>query len=239
MDYQSAGTVAVANATRTANVIKWDSPNWGGFQVSAAYSTSPLAASSEGDMGFAPSGDGAGFNALAQFTGSNWQIGASIWEAESEAVNTAATSTTATNYVNARLEQSSQSVWGYIRFGGFKIGAGMNMAELTSGGTVTSDRTSYTLPASFTTGPHNFYAHYTIAEDDDATTADDSATMMAVAYVYDLSKRTSVGITYAMIENETAGRYNFFTGTSLGSSDAAVLAGEDPTIIQFTLRHAF
>jgi hypothetical protein len=42
-----------------------------------------------------------------------------------------------------------------------------------------------------------------------------------------------------MIENEVAGRYNFFTGTSLGSADAAVNAGEDPTIIQFTLRHAF
>jgi len=238
MDYQGAGTVAIANATRTANVIKWDSPNWGGFALTAAYSTSPLAASSEGDMGVAPSGDGSGLNAKASFTGSNWQIGASMWEAETEAVNTAVAAT-ATNYINPRLEQSSQVVWGYIRFGGFKIGAAMNQAELTTAGTVTSDRVAYTVPASFTTGPHNFYAHYTIADDDDATVAEDGATMMAVAYVYDLSKRTSVGITYATIDNDTGGRYNFFTGTSLGSADAAVGAGEDPTIIQLTLRHAF
>jgi predicted porin len=243
MDYQAAGATAIANATRTANVIKWDSPNWGGFQVTAAYSTSPLAASSEGDMGVttppANGGSGAGYNVAAQFTGANWQVGASMWSAEAEAVNTA-NAATATNYTNPRLEQDSQVVWGYIRFGGFKIGAAMNMAELSSGGTTTSDRTAYTLPVSFTTGPHNFYAHVTIAEDDDATVGvDDSAQMFAVAYVYDLSKRTSVGITYAQIDNEAGGKYNFFTGTSLGSADAAVGAGEDPSLIQFTLRHAF
>jgi predicted porin len=174
-----------------------------------------------------------------QYTAANWQIGASMWEAEAEAVNTA-NAATATNYINPRLEQSSQAVWGYIRFGGFKVGAAMNMAELTNAGVVTSDRTSYTLPVSYTTGAHNFYAHYTAAGDDDATTATtDGATMMAIAYVYDLSKRTSVGVTYAAIDNDAGGRYNFFTGTSLGSADAAVGAGEDPTLIQVTLRHAF
>jgi predicted porin len=238
MDYQSAGTVAVANATRTANVIKWDSPNWGGLQLTAAYSTSPLAASSEGDMGVAPSGDGAGMNFAAAYTAANWQIGASLWEAEAEAVNTAV-ATTATNFVNPRLEQSSQSVWGYIRFGGFKIGAGANMAELTNAGVTVSDRMSVTVPVSFVTGPHNFYATFTQADDDDATVAEDGAQMISVAYVYDLSKRTSVGITYSQIDNDSAARYNFFTGTSLGSADAAVGAGEDPTLIQLTLRHAF
>ncbi|HET9735475.1 MAG TPA: porin [Burkholderiales bacterium] len=238
MDYQAAGTVAVANATRTANVIKWDSPNWGGLQLTAAYSTSPLAASSEGDMGVAPGGDGAGMNFAAAYTAANWQIGASIWEAETEAVNTAV-ATTAANYINPRTEQSSQSVWGYIRFGGFKIGAGANMAELTTAGTTVSDRMSLTLPVSYVTGPHNFYATFTQADDDDATVATDGAQMISVAYVYDLSKRTSVGITYSQIDNDTAGRYNFFTGTSLGSADAAVGAGEDPTLIQLTLRHAF
>jgi predicted porin len=246
MDYQLNGTgasatAAVANATRTANVIKWDSPNWSGFQVTAAYSTSPLAASSEGDMGVAPSASGAGMNLLAQYTGANWQIGASMWDAEAEAVNTA-NATTATNYINPRLEQSSQSVWGYIRFGGFKVGAAVNMAELKTAGVVTSDRTSYTIPVSFTTGPHNFYAHYTMAGEDDAAQFSGlktEATMIAVAYVYDLSKRTSVGITYAQIDNDANANYNFFTGTSLGSADAATGRGEDPTLIQLTLRHAF
>jgi hypothetical protein len=57
--------------------------------------------------------------------------------------------------------------------------------------------------------------------------------------VYDLSKRTSVGATYAKIDNGTNSRYNFFTGASLGSADTTPTSGEDPTMLQFTIRHAF
>jgi predicted porin len=242
MDYQLNGTgtgapVAVANATRTANVMKWDSPTWGGFALTAAYSTSPLAASSEGDMTVTAAGQkvdgGDGMNFKATFTGSNWQIGGSIWDAKAES-GTAAT---------ANWEQSSQAIWGYIRFGGFKVGAAANMAELTGGtGVVTSDRMNVTVPVSYTTGAHNFYAHYTMAGEDDAVQfagLATKATMISLAYVYDLSKRTSVGITYSTIDNEANANYNFFTGTSLGSPDAATGRGEDPTLIQATLRHAF
>jgi hypothetical protein len=56
--------------------------------------------------------------------------------------------------------------------------------------------------------------------------------------VYDLSKRTSVGITYATIDNDSSARYNPFTGGGL-AGNSAMGNGEDPTIIQFTLRHAF
>jgi len=240
MDYQlsSGANVAVANATRTANVIKWDSPNWGGLALTAAYSTSPLAASSEGDMGVAPSADGMGMNFAAAYTAANWQVGASMWEAETEAVNTATTSLTA----NPRLEQSSQSFWGYMRFGGFKVGVGANTAELKNAGVVVSDRMTFTVPVSYTVGPNNFYLTYTMAGEDDAAQFANTATeatMISAAYVYDLSKRTSVGITYSMIDNDANANYNFFTGTSLGSPDAATGRGEDPTLIQFTLRHAF
>jgi predicted porin len=242
MDFQlngtgTAQTAAVANATRTANVIKWDSPTWGGFAVTAAYSTSPLAASSEGDMSVTTAGTkadgGDGMNLKATFTGANWQIGGSMWDAKAEA-GTAAT---------ANWEQSSQAFWGYIRFGGFKVGAAANTADLTnSAGVVVSDRMNITIPVSYTTGPHNFYAHYTMAGEDDAAQfagLDTKATMIALAYVYDMSKRTSVGITYAQIDNGAAANYNFFTGASLGSPDAAPGRGEDLSLIQFTLRHAF
>jgi predicted porin len=244
MDYQMAGTAAastaaVANATRTANVIKWDSPTWGGFNLTAAYSTSPLAASSEGDMAVIAatqtSQSGSGINGKATFTGANWQVGGSMWTAKAEATST-----------TAIAKQDSQSFWGYIRFGGFKVGAAMNMAKLegipVAGSGELSKRTSYTIPASYTAGPHNFYAHYTAAQKDDAAQyvgLETTAKMYAFAYVYDLSKRTSVGITYAHIDNGANANYNFFTGTSLGSGDAATGRGEDPTLIQATVRHAF
>jgi predicted porin len=241
MDYQLNGTsgttatAAVANATRTANVIKWDSPNWGGFQLTAAYSTSPLAASSEGDMSASAAGTktdgGEGINLAAKFTGANWQIGASMWDAKAEA-GTAATSP---------WEQSSQAVWGYIRFGGFKVGAAMNQATLTNNlGVDVSDRMSMTVPVSYTTGPHGFYLTYTMADDDDAMPGlSTAATMISAAYSYDLSKRTSVAVTYSAIDNDTNANYNFFTGASLGSADASPQRGEDLSLIQLTLRHTF
>jgi predicted porin len=244
MDYQLNGTgasatAAVANATRTANVIKWDSPAWGGFNLTAAYSTSPLAASSEGDMATIAatqsSQSGSGTNLKGTFTGATWQIGGSLWSAKAEATST-----------TAAAKQDSTAVWGYIRFGGFKVGAAMNMAKLeglaVAGSTEISKRTSYTIPASYTTGAHNFYAHYTAAQKDDAaqfTGLETTAKMYAFAYVYDLSKRTSVGLTYAKIDNGANANYNFFTGTSLGSPDAQPGRGEDPSIIQATVRHAF
>jgi len=119
----------------------------------------------------------------------------------------------------------------------------MNQATLTGSiGVDTSDRMSVTLPVSYTTGPHNFYAHYTMAQEDKATQftgLDTKAKMMAFAYVYDLSKRTSVGLTYAQIDNGANANYNFFTGGSLGSADANPGRGEDLSLIQATLRHAF
>jgi predicted porin len=64
--------------------------------------------------------------------------------------------------------------------------------------------------------------------------------MWAVAYVYDLSKRTSVGLTYAKLDNNTNAAYNFFTNTgTLGSTGSTLNPGEDATLIAITVRHAF
>ena len=63
--------------------------------------------------------------------------------------------------------------------------------------------------------------------------------MFALAYVYDLSKRTSVGLSYSKITNDSGATYNHFTSTSLGDAAAAVAAGEDPRIFAATIRHAF
>lgn len=222
MDYTANGT-AIANATRTPNVVRWDSPNWGGFAVTAAYSTGNQA--QEADL--TGTSSGSAYNLKAQFTAANWNIGASLWRSEAEATGSP--------------EQDGMVAFGYIRFGGLKVGAAVNQSEVTTAGVSTQDRMAFTIPVSFTTGPHNFYAHYTIADDDDATPGvEDGATMMAVAYVYDLSKRTSVGVTYAQIDNDANAAYNFFTNTGgLGSTSSAMTAGEDGTLIAFTVRHAF
>jgi predicted porin len=102
----------------------------------------------------------------------------------------------------------------------------------------TSDRTAWSIPASYTWGPHSIHGHYTKARNDKATAAQDGAKMFALAYAYDLSKRTSVALTYARISNDVGALYNFFTSASLGLGATAV-AGSDPRMWGVTLRHAF
>lgn len=222
MDYAGGGGVAIAVTSRTPNSVVWSSPSWGGFTLTAAYSTS--VASFEGDLTGATKGNAMNINPA--FTASNWQLGASLWNQKAEGVGG---------------EQDGMVIYGYMRFGGWKIGAAHNSSKLTSAaGADTSDRTAWTLPISFTTGAHNIYAHYTKADDDDIVAGDNSAKMFAVAYVYDLSKRTSMGVTYAKLDNSAAAAYNFFTNTGgLGSTGAALTAGEDGTLISFVLRHVF
>ena len=65
------------------------------------------------------------------------------------------------------------------------------------------------------------------------------ANMFAVAYAYDLSKRTSAALTYARINNKAGGTYNLFTGVGLGGQVVTTVAGEDPRMLGVTLRHAF
>jgi predicted porin len=225
MDYAGGGGTAIAVTSRTANVVRWDSPNWGGFTMTAAYSMG--VAAQEADLTGAAKGNAINLN--PQYTASNWQIGYSFWNSKSEGVG---------------AEQASGVLYGYWRFAGWKIGLASHVAVLTTAaGVDTSDRAAFTIPVSFTTGAHNFYAHYTKANDDDIIAGDNGAKMMAFAYVYDLSKRTSAGVTYAKLTNNAAAAYNFFTnsGTTggLSSANANLTAGEDGTLIAFTMRHAF
>lgn len=229
MDYAGGGAVPIAVTSRTANVVRWDSPKWGGFTMTAAYSTS--VAAQESDLTAGATEKGSAFNFNPAFTASNWQVGASLWNSKSDGA-TAAT----------LVEQDGQVIYGYMRFGGWKIGLALNNSSIAVGGVDTSDRSAWTVPVGFTTGAHNFNFHYTKADDDDIIAGDNSAKMFAFAYVYDLSKRTSMGVTYAKLDNALAAKYNFFTNTSgggLSSANTSLADGEDGQLIAFTLRHAF
>jgi predicted porin len=107
-------------------------------------------------------------------------------------------------------------------------------------GTTISNRTAWALPLRYATGNHNFYLEYARARDDKATAAADGARMIALAYAYDLSRRTSVGITYARLRNDPGALYNLYNSAAgQGSASAAVAAGEDPRIWAIGMRHAF
>ncbi len=126
---------------------------------------------------------------------------------------------------------------------GFKVGLAWDKSTIssTTGTGDINSRTAWSLPVSYTMGNNQFHVHYTKAgEDKKAIAVGDGAKMLAMSYQYTMSKRTSVGLTYAKITNEANATYNFFTGNaSLGGSPVALAGGEDPRLLAATIRHAF
>jgi predicted porin len=155
------------------------------------------------------------------------------------------------------LDQRGDTFAGWVKFGDFKVGLGYNKSRLTSTdvsntpvgfaiGADVNNRTAWTLPIGYVTGPHNIQFHYTKANDDKVTAQGaNGAKMFALGYVYDLSKRTTVGVTYAKITNNALGTYNFFTNGGsnalgqFGSPNGGSAAGEAPSLMSFIVRHAF
>lgn len=239
--FAGGGATAIAAASRTPNVIHYTSPNWGGFTVVAAYSTNPAAAQ-EADVGSTVR-KGRGWNLNPSFASPNRQIGYSTWSQKADAGGAALASPAAPGTSNA--DQRADRVYGSVRWGGFMLGLAWDKSKLRSAttGTESSRRTAWSLPLEYRWGPHTVAGHYSRARDDQATAAQDGAKMLAIGYSYDLSKRTSLALTYAKITNDAGAFYNFFTSVSaaVGSPSGAVsgIGGEDPRLISATIRHAF
>ena len=241
--YGAAGTavnggVAIANATRTQNVVHYTTPNWSGFTAIVAYSSNP--SGTDADINSVVR-RGYAWNVNPNYAAANWQVGYSYWKSKPDATTAVSLATAATG------DQRSDRIYGSYTFGfGLKIGGAWDRSKITAGGvggngTTLSKRDVWSIPIGYYFGNHNINFHYTWAQKDKAPGAnglDTKADMWAIGYAYDLSKRTSVGVTYASINNHTNAGYNFFTGGSLGNN-GSVLAGEDPKLFAATLRHAF
>lgn len=231
----------IATTSRTQNVVRYDMPNMSGFDATVAWSANPLA-NTDSDMSLAGAGQrkGDGWNIAPKYTNGPFQVGYSYWRAKQD------------NPGAASLDQRGDSLYGYYKFGDFKIGLGWNKSRLDTAisvgavgaGTKVSERTAWSLPMSYVWGPHNIVGHYTRAGNlsssiAGAITNQTGANMFAIAYVYDLSKRTTVGLTYSKINNDQNANYNHFTSAALGSNDANPVGGESPRMLQATVRHAF
>jgi predicted porin len=226
LSYAGGGGTAITGATRTANDVKWDSPNWGGFTLTAAYSAN--APGVEADIG-SGTRKGRAWNLNPAFTARNWQIGYSGWDQKAD-------------IAAAGSDQRADRLYGFYAWGGLKVGLAWDKSKIKNGltGAETSNRAAWSIPVRYATGSHNFYADYSRARDDRAIAGADGAKMWAFAYVYDLSKRTSVGATYARIRNDAGAVYNLYNSAGAqGSPSGAVAAGEDPRLIAVTVKHAF
>ena len=230
--YMRDGTTAIANATRTPNIIHYTTPNFGGFTAIVGYSTGPNAVQQADLASGVRKGNAFTFN--PNYAAANWQVGYSYWNSKPDGGG----ATLATG------DQRSNKLYGSFKMAGFKVGLAWDKSRVRSSvgatsGLVVGDRTAWSLPISYMMGNNGFHFHYTKARTD-RVVANSGAKMVALSYQYALSKRTSVGLTYAKITNDAGAAYNFFTSTSLGNSTgSAIAAGEDPRLFAGTIRHAF
>jgi predicted porin len=242
----NAGT-AIAGATRTTNVVHYTTPNWGGFTLIAAYSANSNA--NEADINSTVR-KGSAVNLNPNMKGKDWQFGYSYWRAKPDGTGNASITYPGSGGAQSFVHnQRGDRLYGSYVWDGLKIGMAWDKSTLKSyaasnSGTTLSNRTAWSIPLSYTMGAHSVHAHIDKARNDKAAGAaglDSKASMLALAYAYDLSKRTSAALTYARINNGANAGYNLFTSNgTLGLGGGVTLAaGEDPRMFGLTLRHSY
>jgi predicted porin len=82
---------AIANASRTQNIIHYTTPNWGGFTAIIGYSTNPSAQDLDGGTA---ARKGSAWVVNPNFEARNFQIGYSYWRSKPDAATTATTTLT-------------------------------------------------------------------------------------------------------------------------------------------------
>lgn len=223
----SAGQIgaAVANGSRTNNLIRWDAPNWNGFGGGIGWSTAFQGAESVGTAGKGSAISADVFYAKAPFT-----VGFSYWDA---------------NFENkATGGQTAWRAYGSWDFGMFNVGFTWDSSEIndkSTGGSGENKRDAWSIPVTVKLGPGTIIFAYTQADDrkvNGNTLSNSGAKMWSIGYDYPLSRRTSVGISYVDLTNDANAAYALFTGGALGNQ-AAVLNGQDTSQLYLGIRHAF
>ena len=252
--YANGGATSIANATRTPNVVQWNSPNWSGLTVDAAYSSNPGGV--EADTG-STLRKGRAWNLNPNYKAANFQVGYSYWDGKSDGafagLGAPALLGGAQFGTPAGLDQRGHRLYGSYKWGGFKAGLAIDDARLRTvtalATTEISRRTAWSVPLEYTTGPHGIYAEFSKANRDRAAPfagLDTKANLFSLTYLYSLSKRTAVGVNYARLNNGSAAFYNLYTsrvGTTdplgVASTGGNPNAGEDPRILGASISHYF
>ena len=195
--FSNSGANAIANNSRTPNLLMWDSPNWKGFTIKAAYSSNPYGV--EADIA---SGNSSGYawNLAPQYNAKNWGIGYSYWQGRNDGAGFGTTTTIQCTGVGVpapgcvgtgplvitnaagQVKTRGDRVNAHYQWGGFRLGFVWDSAKITDAGAGTptailpvgvgseiSKRDAWSIPARYSWGKHNVFGHYSVAKDDKAT----------------------------------------------------------------------
>lgn len=218
------GTTSIANTLRASNTLRYDLPamaSWSGY---VSYSTAWATSGSEGAVGDA--GKGGATAAQLTYAPGAFRIGVSVWNARNEPETSG---------------QKAYTVAGGYNFGVVNVGLTYDQSRLTVAGGNDTKRSVWSIPVTVPVGAGTVLFTYTRAGDSrvgSATAANTGASLWSLAYDHALSKRTSVGVSYASLNNRAAAAYNLYTQLSL-AGHAATVAGQDAKQLYVGMRHLF
>lgn len=225
LGYVGGATRSIANASRSTNVIRYDLPStmMAGLTGGISYSTN--FAGNDGAIGSA--GDGKAWAANLGYASGPLKLAFSYWNAQSE------------DRSAAPADQKAWTLAGGWNFGIGTVGLTYDVSQYdVAAGTM--KRRAWSVPVTFGVGAGTILATYTRANDATGAAggANTGATLWSVGYDHALSKRTSVGVSYAIMNNKSAANYQLYTTNALQSLPTAS-AGQDQKQLYVGLRHTF
>ena len=228
----SATANSIANASRSTNVVRYTAPTLlGGLTLQGTYSFAQ--SSSEGAVGTTSGGNASHFQGV--YVAGPLTVGASMWQAKGEDQTTTA----------ARTGQKATTIMANYNLGVATIGLTYDTSALRAAAAnaafIDTERTVTSIPVTVPMGAGTVLFTYSKAGDTKTggvTNANTGATLLSVGYDHALSKRTSLGVSYAKLDNKAAAGYGLYTQTALNGTPANAV-GTDAGQFYLGLRHAF
>lgn len=241
--------VNVASATRTNNVLMYDTPNFGGITARVAYSPNPrategssvapatAATTTSSALPVGDAGGGSAWTTAIRYADGPLTAGLSYYSEDSEDRRA--------NAVNAD-QRGTRAYVAYKFDFGLSVGLTLDKSKISAGATTANnqrwaERDAWLVPVKYSFGQHAVYAAVggvsSATGDGTIANADTSASFAKIGYDYSIAKDFNIGVFYTQLKNGAAAKYNLY---SLGSGgQTAVQAGQNPSQIYFGLSFLF
>jgi len=258
--HSPAPGVAMANFSRTPNLVWYTSPTIQGWSATAAYSTNPLRVSgtneTENDLsttGTTRRGDGTFFQVNGQvgpvaLTFATINLKSDYWGGTCTNSNGSCVYETIAG-ANTNPNQKGNALSAIYRSGPIALGVGYAQNKATFSPNASSnpgakfERDSFNLSAAYTMGKNTFAVERQTANDwnrNGVKGAETGATGTVLAWDYAFSKRTNIGLTYFALDN---GDYSalgpFYSGSNTFGGHFAAKNGETYKLTSFVMRHTW
>jgi len=232
-----AAARTIAMATRTPNLIKYDSPKMGPWTFTAAYSSS-IGASATGGATDTRDGAGGASNAAKTNGGSANNLVARYAQGPFSAVGSYWTAKTENRQTAGDIDQRGIVIGGRVTLGATRLSAVYNDSQTKTVAGVRNQRTAYGVSLDHDLSSSMIlHFNYSVAgnlEVDNVTAENTGADHMTLGVSYLLSKRTSAGFYWTKLDNKANARYQLFNTTA-----GAAANGDTYTSAYLGLRHAF